>query len=92
MGGGGGGVGVGGGACRYWQEGAARLAGDTAATNQRVLCCAGPVDGPAIFESCSNCQVAVACHLFKANACTDTEFGEWGGWVGGWLGAGCVVV
>ena len=42
-----------------------------------VLRCAGPVDGPAIFESCSNCQVAVACHLFKANACTGCEFGEW---------------
>jgi hypothetical protein len=42
------------------------------------------VDGPAIFESCSNCQVAVACHLFKANACTSCEFGERViGW--GWL-------
>ncbi len=40
-----------------------------------LLCCAGPVDGPAIFEGCTNCQVAVACHLFKANACANCEFG-----------------
>lgn len=37
---------------------------------------AGPVDGPALFEGCSNCQVAVAAHLFKANACSTCEFGE----------------
>lgn len=38
----------------------------------------GPVDGPAIFENCTNCQVAVACTVFKANNCSNSEFGERG--------------
>lgn len=37
---------------------------------------AGPVDGPAIFENCTNCQVAVAATVFKANNCSNCEFGE----------------
>jgi protein XRP2 len=35
----------------------------------------GPVDGPAIFTDCTNCQVAVASHTFKANNCSNCEFG-----------------
>ncbi|KAK9807838.1 hypothetical protein WJX72_010736 [[Myrmecia] bisecta] len=35
----------------------------------------GPVDGPAIFDACSKCQVAVACQQFQAKNCTDIEFG-----------------
>ncbi|KAL4420408.1 hypothetical protein ABPG75_010064 [Micractinium tetrahymenae] len=35
----------------------------------------GPVDGPAIFEGCTNCQVAVAGAVFKANNCSNCEFG-----------------
>ncbi|GAB4819794.1 hypothetical protein N2152v2_006840 [Parachlorella kessleri] len=35
----------------------------------------GPVDGPAIFDSCTNCQVAVACQQFQAKTCERIEFG-----------------
>lgn len=35
----------------------------------------GPVDGPAIFEDCSNCQVAVASQQFQAKGCHDCSFG-----------------
>lgn len=35
----------------------------------------GPVDGPAIFEGCSNCQVAVASQQFQAKGCHDCSFG-----------------
>lgn len=35
----------------------------------------GPVDGPAIFDSCQNCNVAVACQQFQAKGCTDCAFG-----------------
>jgi hypothetical protein len=47
-------------------------------TSRRCRCCcgAGPVDGPVLFQDCSNCQVAAACHLFKAQNCTSCEFGE----------------
>lgn len=38
---------------------------------------AGPVDGPAIFDSCSNCQVAVACQQFQAKGCERIQFGGW---------------
>lgn len=36
---------------------------------------AGPVDGPAIFDGCNNCQVAVACQQFQAKNCSQIEFG-----------------
>ena len=35
----------------------------------------GPVDGPAIFKDCSNCQVAVASQQFQAKGCHDCSFG-----------------
>lgn len=35
----------------------------------------GPVDGPAIFDSCQNCNVAVACQQFQAKGCADCVFG-----------------
>lgn len=35
----------------------------------------GPVDGPAIFDSCSNSTVAVACQQFQARTCSNVEFG-----------------
>lgn len=35
----------------------------------------GPVDGPAIFEDCSNCQVAAASQQFQAKGCHDCSFG-----------------
>ncbi|KAG7671141.1 hypothetical protein KSW81_003280 [Nannochloris sp. 'desiccata'] len=35
----------------------------------------GPVDGPAIFDSCQNCNVAVACQQFQVKGCTDCAFG-----------------
>jgi Tubulin binding cofactor C/Clathrin light chain len=35
----------------------------------------GPVDGPAIFDACQNCNVAVACQQFQAKGCTDCSFG-----------------
>lgn len=35
----------------------------------------GPVDGPAIFEDCSNCKVAVASQQFQAKGCHDCSFG-----------------
>ncbi|KDD72956.1 tubulin binding cofactor C, partial [Helicosporidium sp. ATCC 50920] len=34
----------------------------------------GPVDGPAIFDSCSNCRIAVACQQFQAKNCTNIDF------------------
>ena len=35
----------------------------------------GPVDGPAIFDSCHNCKVAVACQQFQAKGCEECDFG-----------------
>lgn len=35
----------------------------------------GPVDGAAIFDSCSGCTVAVASQQFQARGCRDVEFG-----------------
>ena len=35
----------------------------------------GPVDGAAIFDSCSGCTVAVASQQFQARGCSDVEFG-----------------
>ncbi|EFN52558.1 hypothetical protein CHLNCDRAFT_138540 [Chlorella variabilis] len=45
----------------------------TNCTNCQIF--VGPVDGPAIFQGCTNCQVAVACNHFKADACSNCEFG-----------------
>ncbi len=33
------------------------------------------MDGPAIFDACQNCNVAVACQQFQAKGCTDCAFG-----------------
>lgn len=33
------------------------------------------MDGPAIFDGCTNCQVAVACQQFQAKSCAQIEFG-----------------
>jgi len=38
--------------------------------------CAGPVDGPAIFNNCQSSQVTVACQQFQAKSCQDIEFGK----------------
>ncbi len=35
----------------------------------------GPVDGPAIFDNCSNCTVAVASQQFQARGCRGCAFG-----------------
>lgn len=35
----------------------------------------GPVDGAAIFDSCSGCTVAVASQQFQARGCSDVDFG-----------------
>lgn len=34
----------------------------------------GPVDGPAIFEDCSSCKVAVASQQFQAKGCHDCDY------------------
>ena len=34
----------------------------------------GPVDGPAILDSCHNCNVAVACQQFQAKGCSECAF------------------
>ena len=33
------------------------------------------MDGPAIFDGCANCQVAVACQQFQAKGCDRCQFG-----------------
>lgn len=35
----------------------------------------GPVDGPALFQDCSNCHVAVASQQFQAKGCNNCSFG-----------------
>ncbi|KAI8103308.1 hypothetical protein M9435_004647 [Picochlorum sp. BPE23] len=35
----------------------------------------GPVDGPALFQDCSNCHVAVASQQFQAKECSNCSFG-----------------
>ena len=41
-----------------------------------LLACAGPVDGPAIFEDVVDSHIAVVAQQFQAKNCHNVEFGE----------------